>query len=165
MKKSTVLALGVALSLVTLVSPSLDAASGKSVNLRELMSPDWFSRAGLAKLTASELAALEQWLGIYTQVVTEAVRSKSVTPPSTSLSRSMPSSTPDVIETCIEGDFEGWEGETIFKLCNSQIWQQSEYSYTYHYAYRPEVIIYKTASGYRMKVEDVAETIRVERIK
>jgi hypothetical protein len=69
------------------------------------------------------------------------------------------------LETCIEDEFEGWEGETIFKLCNGQIWQQSEYAYMYHYAYRPDVIIYRTSSGYRMKVEDVAETIGVERIK
>jgi len=26
------------------------------------------------------------------------------------------------IETHIEGDFEGWEGETIYKLSNGQIW-------------------------------------------
>jgi len=35
----------------------------------------------------------------------------------------------------------------------------------YHYAYRPDVVIYGTSSRYRMKVEDVAETIGVERIK
>jgi len=70
-----------------------------------------------------------------------------------------------VIESCIDGDFEGWEGDTIFKLENGQIWQQTSYSYTYHYAYRPEVIIYPTGGKYKMVVVGVSETIYVERLK
>jgi hypothetical protein len=27
-----------------------------------------------------------------------------------------------VIETKIDGDFEGWEGETVVKLMNGQVW-------------------------------------------
>jgi hypothetical protein len=69
-----------------------------------------------------------------------------------------------VIETQIDGEFEGWEGETIFKMMNGQIWQQSSYAYLYHYAYRPEVIIYKRSSGYEMKVDGVEETINVVQI-
>lgn len=71
----------------------------------------------------------------------------------------------DFIRTCIDGDFEGWEGETIFVLCNGQVWQQSSYDYTYHYAYRPDVLIYRTGSRYRMKVERVRETIEVIRLQ
>jgi len=70
-----------------------------------------------------------------------------------------------VIESQIDGEFEGWEGETIFKLTNGQIWQQASYDYMYHYAYMPEVIIYTTSGGYKMKVEDVEETIEVVRIR
>jgi hypothetical protein len=76
-----------------------------------------------------------------------------------------PSQGSEVIESRIDGEFEGWEGETIFKLDNGQIWQQSAYAYTYHYAYRPEVLIYKSGGVYKMKVEDVEETITVERLK
>ena len=68
------------------------------------------------------------------------------------------------IETQIDGDFEGWEGETIFKMTNGQIWQQSSYSYMYHYAYMPNVIIYDTSSGYVLKVEGVEETIYVTQL-
>jgi hypothetical protein len=71
----------------------------------------------------------------------------------------------DFIRTCIDGDFEGWEGETIFVLCNGQVWQQASYDYTYHYAYRPDVLIYQTGSGYRMKVEGVQKSIRVIRLQ
>ncbi len=69
------------------------------------------------------------------------------------------------IESSIDGDIEGWEGETIFKLANGQIWQQTEYDYTYFYAYSPDVTIYQTSAGCRMKVEDEDETVVVERIK
>ncbi len=69
------------------------------------------------------------------------------------------------VESTISGEFTGWEGETIFKLDNGQIWQQAEFDYTYDYEYRPDVTIYQTSSGCRLKVEDVEETIIVRRIK
>lgn len=72
---------------------------------------------------------------------------------------------PSVIETKIDGDFNGWEGETIVKLMNGQIWQQSEYHYHYHYAFMPEVLIFKSGSGYKMKVDGVEKAVGVKRLK
>ena len=69
------------------------------------------------------------------------------------------------IESAISGEFHGWDGETIFKLDNGQIWQQAEYDYTYSYSYHPDVTIYQTSAGCRLKVEDEEETIIVKRIK
>lgn len=71
----------------------------------------------------------------------------------------------DKIESQIDGDFEGWEGETVVKLTNGQIWQQAAYAYTYHYAYRPKVTIYKTDSGFKMQVEGLKDSLLVKRIK
>jgi len=73
--------------------------------------------------------------------------------------------TPNVIESQIDGDFEGWEGETIVKLMNGQIWQQTEYFYYYHYAFMPKVLIYKSGSGYKMKVEGIEKAVGVKRLK
>lgn len=70
-----------------------------------------------------------------------------------------------VIETQIDGDFEGWDGNTIFKMTDGTIWQQVSYDYTYDYAYMPDVIIYKKDGAYYMKVEDVEDEIEVRRIK
>jgi len=70
-----------------------------------------------------------------------------------------------VIESRIEGEFTGWEGETVFKLSNGQIWQQSSYAYTYHYAYSPSVLIVKNGSGYIMQVEGVSGKITVRRLR
>jgi hypothetical protein len=69
------------------------------------------------------------------------------------------------IESKIDGEFNGWNGETIFKLTNGQIWQQSSYAYTYHYAYMPKVTIYKINNKYKMIVEGVKGSIEVKQIK
>ena len=72
---------------------------------------------------------------------------------------------PQVIESRIDGDFEGWEGETIVKLMNGQIWQQSEYYYQYHYAFMPDVLIYNSRGVYKMIVEGIGKGIGVTRLK
>lgn len=71
----------------------------------------------------------------------------------------------NVIETQIDGEFEGWDGETIFKLMNGQIWQQSSYQYMYHYSYCPQVLIYEFNDTWNMKVEDVDASINVVKLK
>ena len=55
-------------------------------------------------------------------------------------------------------------GGTIFELCNGQTWQQTGYAYHYHYAYRPDVLIYYSGSGYQMKVEGVSDSVGVTQI-
>jgi hypothetical protein len=57
-----------------------------------------------------------------------------------------------VVETQVDGEFNGWEGETIIKLMNGQIWQQTEYHYEYRYAYMPKVLVYPSDGGYKMSV-------------
>ena len=55
----------------------------------------------------------------------------------------------------ISGNFHGWDGETIYKLMDGHIIQQSELHIHYHYAYAPHVIIYRSSSGaYKIHVED-----------
>ena len=71
----------------------------------------------------------------------------------------------NAIESVIDGTFEGFEGETIVKLINGQIWQQTEYYYYYWYAFMPEVLIYKDGSNYKMKVDGIDKSIRVMRLK
>jgi|BioPla2DNA2_1021312.scaffolds.fasta_scaffold46005_4 hypothetical protein len=63
----------------------------------------------------------------------------------------------------IDGEFHGWDGETKLNLINGQVWVQAEYAYTYFY--RPNVIIYNSNDGFRMKVEDMNETFCVRRIR
>jgi len=74
-------------------------------------------------------------------------------------------SSQDIIESRIDGNFEGWSGETIFKLQNGQIWQQSSYAYWYHYAFSPKVTIYKSNGLYKMQVDGVSQSIFVKRLR
>jgi hypothetical protein len=73
--------------------------------------------------------------------------------------------TPEIIESRIDGEFSGWEGETIFKLMNGQIWQQIDGRYKYKYKYSPKVIIFRSGAGFEMQVEGVDGRIRVSRLK
>lgn len=156
----------IAASAACLVGLALAGQSTGQLQLKikDLMTPSEFQAVGLPKLTPTELAALDRWLNRYTETVFDYAQKQA---PAQGGGRASGRSggTPDVVETCIDGEFTGWEGETIFKLCNGQIWQQAEYDYNYSYAYRPDVVIYRTAAGYRMKVEDEEDTILVTRIR
>jgi tetratricopeptide (TPR) repeat protein len=90
---------------------------------------------------------------------TSSISNTPITPPDNSLTA------PDTVESRIDGEFDGWTGDSIFKLQNGQIWEQSVYAYYYHYAYSPKVTIYKSGSIYKMKVDGVTNTITVKRIK
>lgn len=71
----------------------------------------------------------------------------------------------EIIESQIDGEFSGWDGETIFKLTNGQIWQQTVYAYAYSYKYRPKILIFRTTKGYEMAVAGMDKRIQVVRIK
>src|SRR6266446_5818104 len=143
---------------------ALTAKQANEFNLRieQVMTSQELVNTGVSNLTTLQRRALDAWLNRYTgRVVAVASKTSSerYSPPVLS------SHCDPAIESTIAGDFNGWEGETIFKLDNGEIWQQAEYAYMYSYSYRPEVTIYHTGGGCRMKVEDEDETILVKRIK
>lgn len=70
-----------------------------------------------------------------------------------------------VIESQISGAFEGWDGETVVKLMNGQVWMQTEYYYEYHYAYMPDVLVYQSGGGWKMKVDGVSKAVGVEQLR
>ncbi len=70
-----------------------------------------------------------------------------------------------LFESRIEGEFNGWDGNTIVKLANGQIWEQVDYHYEYRYAYRPKVLVYKTGNIHRMQVERTRKPVRVRPIR
>jgi hypothetical protein len=68
-------------------------------------------------------------------------------------------------ESIIVSEFNGWRGDTIFKLQNGQVWKQSQYNYLYHYAYNPRILIYNDGYKYMMKVDGIENKLPVIRIK
>ena len=76
---------------------------------------------------------------------------------------------PKRIESRIESKVSFWSGDTIFKLANGQVWQQSSGggwmpNYTDR-PDRPKVVIYSVKSIHRMKVEGMDEEIIVQPLK
>lgn len=64
----------------------------------------------------------------------------------------------DVIESNIDGDFKGWDGNTSFKLVNQEEWKQdAPTSSIFVNLYRPAVLIYLTSEGYKLKIDGVNE--------
>jgi hypothetical protein len=57
----------------------------------------------------------------------------------------------------IDGEFTGWEGETVYRLIDGHVIQQAEFYYYYHYVYSPRVVIYRSGSGYKIHVEGVRD--------
>lgn len=74
------------------------------------------------------------------------------------------SHSPDIIESQIDGDFKGWEGETIYKLTNGQIWQQASYYYYYAYKFMPNIIIYRENGRYFIHVKGTDCSVEVKRL-
>jgi hypothetical protein len=87
------------------------------------------------------------------------------TPEPNAPSAIVPPPSNDVVESKIDGDFEGWEGETVVKLMNGQIWQQSDFYFHYHYAFMPDVMIYRSGGTWKMKVEGVDKPVGVRRLR
>ncbi|MGB1051321.1 MAG: hypothetical protein ACPGYF_05105 [Chitinophagales bacterium] len=66
--------------------------------------------------------------------------------------------------TQIEGEFEGWDGATKFRMMDGQIWQQSTYDYHYYYAYSPRVFMYNYNGSWFLKVENDSRIVEVFRV-
>ena len=122
-------------------------------DLQELMSHKEFKAAGLHKLTESERKALMDWIYEFTSKAIKLA------------SRSPVGECSPAIESTVDGEFEGWEGETIVKLTNGQIWQQVEYTYDYTYGYLPEVLIYSSTGGCKMVVEGMDKAVGVRKLR
>ena len=62
----------------------------------------------------------------------------------------------------LEGDFVGFDDGMLFETANGQFWIQAVYKYWYHYAYRPEVVIYLENNRHYLSVGN--EKIQVNRL-
>jgi hypothetical protein len=80
--------------------------------------------------------------------------------------RAAPGRGPDGVQSRYDGEFTGWSGSTLFRLENGQVWKQAQAGRVTHRATRPAVTIRRGAFGnYRLSVEGVPQSVRVERIR
>lgn len=130
------------------------APSHHPVSIAQLMTHEEIEATGIRNLEPEQLAALSQWVerlqaAVAQRLIEEA--EEDFTPSGT------------VIESRIQGGFDGWVGDTVFRLANGQVWQQVSPSAKYYTAEAPRVTI--TRSPYLMHVDGVTIDIEVRRIK
>ena len=70
-----------------------------------------------------------------------------------------------VVESRVDGEFNGWNGNTIVRLSNGQIWAQEQYYYEYRYAYMPKVIVFVSDGRWSMLVDGTSKAVPVSRLK
>ena len=68
-----------------------------------------------------------------------------------------------VRDTCISGDFEGWDGDKIYELDDGSEWELSSYTYSYHYCYRPKATLWKDGGRYYLEVKGMRNKVEVRR--
>jgi hypothetical protein len=131
------------------------AAGSQEIRLEQLLTKDEQSRLGITTMSPEGKTAMHDAL---IRMYQQGYRAGQI------VNKPVAVPVPSVIETQVDGEFSGWEGETIVKLINGQIWQQTEYHYEYHYAYMPKVLVYPSGGGFKMKVEGTSEAIGVQRL-
>ena len=82
-----------------------------------------------------------------------------------SLSGGAASSGSEIIESHISGSWGGWQGDTIVKLANGQIWQQVGLALSLAVGLGNEVLVFPKNGGYYMLVEDEDEAVQVVQLK
>ena len=71
----------------------------------------------------------------------------------------------DVIESQINGVFNGFQHGNIYELMNGQAWQQIDQTYNNNNLYVPRVMIFERNSYFYMKVDGMGEIITVQQIR
>ena len=129
----------VALLTILIVTPAF-AAEGFS-SLEEQMTGREFTAAGLNKLSQEELDALNEWIRAHSLGTLDTPKAAAASAATTVTSASTQAETAEgdrrglasddseddsPIRSKILGEFDGWDGQTIFKLENGMIWVQDD---------------------------------------
>lgn len=158
------------------ISASLLAAEGFS-SLEEQMTGKEFTAAGLDKLSDEELAALNAWVRAHSLATLDSPKAgaavaTSAAVPETQQDRRGFKAEKDEndrapISSRIVGRFDGWDGQTVFKLENGMIWEQADKDKFWVKALdNPQVTIEPGMFGtWRLSVEGYNSNCRVERIQ
>ena len=162
--------------LVMSIHVAAFAASGFST-LEERMTGKEFQEAGLNKLTATELATLNEWLRRRSVATLENVNAVSAAGAEASgpkgdlrgfANRPKNDGLDDVINATIVGTFTGWVAKgDLFQLNNGMIWQQDQKSsYSVAPMENAQVTISKNMFGnWHLSVNGHDKKVQVVRIQ
>lgn len=130
-----------------------------------------FRAAGLHKLTPAELATLEALIA--DRKAAPEVAAPAKTGPKwfqAMVTLSEVADRPEAaeaLESQLVGEFSGWEGKSVFRLKNGQIWQQNDTSTRAERPrMEPKVRIFPGLLGaYWLEVEGIKQRVKVKPIK
>jgi hypothetical protein len=174
------------LLLTLLLCPFRFIASGAADpaprSLAQTLSAEEFSRSGLNKLTAEELAYLDAALARRQPPSASNPAPKSKTPEPRRSSpdakaadfgaeqvaqAKAPAKDFSELHTQIEGTVQEFSGRAVFVMANGQIWQQRTPTDVYlpKKLVNPNVTLLRGAAGYKMVIDDANVVILVKRIQ
>lgn len=159
------------------------ATLGSATSLRDRLTPEEFAKAGLGRLSASELTALESaldahgWPAATTTPAPEANASGASSPAVTSppkaqlgdeqiMAKQATKPTSQVLVARVRGTMDGCDGKSTFALDNGQVWQQrnGDAFYFGRTLSNFEVVITRGPLGYRLQIIDLDRVIAVKRV-
>jgi len=156
-----------------LIAATVSALADGFSSVEEQMTGKEFSAAGLDKLSPQELDQLNAWIRKHSLATLAAPATKSTTASTTS-SKSGDAPKQDkgdekrsTVTSKLEGKFNGWDGQTVFKLENGMIWaQKGKKKFHTEEIENPVVTIEPGMFGvWRLSIEGIDEDVRVVRIQ
>lgn len=170
----------IVLAFTLAASAAVAAAAPGFSTLEERMSAEEFQRAGLDKLDAAELAALNAWLQEQARptaaAAPQAVATQAAAPQAVAVAgddrrgfrERVPAEGREPIRSRLIGESTGWSYGTVFRLENGQTWRAVERGSRLSGVrlHNPQVEIRQGVMGdWRLKFEDYNTRTRVERIE
>lgn len=119
------------LLIATLLSaPALVLAQEQAPPIQQQMSAEEFKAAGLDKLSAEELARLNQWLNRRIDVAATQAATQAAAEATSRVQRQargfLSFGDNEVIEANLAGDFSGFAHGRVYRLDNGQEWEQTD---------------------------------------
>lgn len=171
MKKSLVW-----LTLVLAAGPLF--AQERFSTVEERMTGQEFIEAGLGKLSEEELAALNRWLRAHSVATLDSAASRAIAGTARPTASPAPvdgdargfegaATDKNTIVSRLVGEFDGWDGETIFELENGMVWKQDETDRFFTRNMVNPVVTVKAGlfDSWRLTVEGYNKSVKVERIQ
>jgi hypothetical protein len=167
------------IALLSLITAFPLLAAEGFASFEEQMTGKEFAAAGLNKLSPQELDALNDWIRKHSLATLDTPKSGLVTSYSGNDQHDLKSEDEDAdegkekkkerttITSTLDGKFGGWDGQTVFKLENGQIWAQADKDKFYTKDVKNPVVIIEPGmfGTWRLQVEGFDEDCKVKRIQ
>ncbi|MFC1719608.1 hypothetical protein ACFL00_00525 [Pseudomonadota bacterium] len=156
--------------LLLTTSLTVFAAEGFS-SLEEQMTGKEFEAAGLEKLSPQELGELNSWIRKHSLATLATATAKpaatEAAPGPGKEDKKKDDGDRSTITSKLVGTFSGWDGQTLFKLENGQIWaQKGKKKFHSEEIDNPVVTVEPVMfGGWRLQVEGVDKKCKVVRIQ